>query len=119
MVSSICEHQQATLKPYPSSNPNSLLNPTSEKTFSVKKSSSQASGMDKSRDVFIAGSQRMNNKAKENTMRKEVISRRQIVQDEEDVNDLAEAFIKNFRSQLKMQREESLKRFHEMIGRGV
>ncbi|KAF4371155.1 hypothetical protein F8388_020882 [Cannabis sativa] len=38
-------------------------------------------------------------------------------EEEDDVNTLAEAFIKNFRNQLKIQREESFKRFHEMIGR--
>ncbi|PON42962.1 hypothetical protein TorRG33x02_334710 [Trema orientale] len=74
--------------------------------------------MEQSREVFIAGCQRMNNKVRESP-RKEVTSRRQSVRDEEDVNDLAEAFIKNFRNQLKIQREESMKRFHEMIGRGV
>ncbi|KAJ6944697.1 hypothetical protein NC652_009905 [Populus alba x Populus x berolinensis] len=30
----------------------------------------------------------------------------------EDINEKAEAFIKNFRDQLKIQREDSLKRFH-------
>ncbi|KAF4363129.1 hypothetical protein F8388_009782 [Cannabis sativa] len=40
-------------------------------------------------------------------------------EEEDDVNTLAEAFIKNFRNQLKIQREESFKRFHEMIGRVI
>lgn len=74
--------------------------------------------MDQSREIHIEGCQGMNKKVREST-RKEVVSRRQIIQDEEDVSDLAEAFTKNFRNQLKIQREESLKRFHEMIGRGV
>ncbi|PON65194.1 hypothetical protein PanWU01x14_119000 [Parasponia andersonii] len=74
--------------------------------------------MEQSREVFIAGCQRMNKKVRESP-RKEVVSRWQSVRDEEDVDDLAEAFIKNFRNQLKIQREESMKRFHEMIGRGV
>ncbi|KAL9386213.1 hypothetical protein Peur_019337 [Populus x canadensis] len=30
----------------------------------------------------------------------------------EDINEKADAFIKNFRDQLKIQREDSLKRFH-------
>ena len=42
-----------------------------------------------------------------------------IIEDEGDINELADAFIKNFRNQLKIQREESFKRFQEMIGRGV
>ncbi|KAJ6713461.1 COTTON FIBER PROTEIN [Salix purpurea] len=37
----------------------------------------------------------------------------------EDINEKAEAFIKNFRLQLKIQRQDSLKRFREMISRGV
>ncbi|KAK3443507.1 hypothetical protein EUGRSUZ_B03622 [Eucalyptus grandis] len=36
-----------------------------------------------------------------------------------DINELADAFIRNFRNQLRIQREESLKRFQEMISRGV
>ncbi|CAL5354242.1 unnamed protein product [Camellia sinensis] len=36
-----------------------------------------------------------------------------------DINQLAEDFIKNFRNQLKIQREDSLKRFKEMIARGT
>ncbi|KAL7203000.1 hypothetical protein ACSBR1_034447 [Camellia fascicularis] len=36
-----------------------------------------------------------------------------------DINQLAEDFIKNFRKQLKIQREDSLKRFREMIARGT
>ncbi|KAG5227549.1 hypothetical protein IMY05_016G0006200 [Salix suchowensis] len=37
----------------------------------------------------------------------------------EDINEKAEAFIKNFRLQVKIQRQDSLKRFREMISRGV
>ncbi|KAL3752056.1 hypothetical protein ACJRO7_012813 [Eucalyptus globulus] len=36
-----------------------------------------------------------------------------------DINELADAFIRNFRNQLRIQREESFKRFQEMISRGV
>ncbi|KAJ6945053.1 hypothetical protein NC651_000165 [Populus alba x Populus x berolinensis] len=37
----------------------------------------------------------------------------------EDINEKADAFIKNFRHQLKIQRQDSLKRFQEMISRGA
>uniref|UniRef100_A0A7N0UFA8 Uncharacterized protein n=1 Tax=Kalanchoe fedtschenkoi TaxID=63787 RepID=A0A7N0UFA8_KALFE len=37
----------------------------------------------------------------------------------EDINDLADAFIKNFRNQLRIQREESFKRFRDMLARGT
>jgi len=37
----------------------------------------------------------------------------------EDINEKADAFIKNFRHQLKIQRQDSLKRFQERISRGV
>ncbi|PQP93825.1 hypothetical protein Pyn_10035 [Prunus yedoensis var. nudiflora] len=36
-----------------------------------------------------------------------------------DINEMADAFIKKFRNQLKIQREESFKRFQEMIAHGV
>ncbi|KAF3444420.1 hypothetical protein FNV43_RR14112 [Rhamnella rubrinervis] len=67
-----------------------------------------------------ADSRRMQHKEKEN-VRKQTVSRQRIVHDDDrdDINKLADAFIKNFRNQLKLQREESLKRFHEMIARGV
>lgn len=38
---------------------------------------------------------------------------------EEDINDLADAFIKKFRNQLRIQRHESFKRFQEMLARGT
>jgi erythromycin esterase-like protein len=37
----------------------------------------------------------------------------------EDINEKADAFIKNFRHQLKIQHQDSLKRFQERISRGV
>lgn len=37
----------------------------------------------------------------------------------EDINELADAFIKKFRNQLQIQRDESFKRFQEMIARGT
>jgi hypothetical protein len=37
----------------------------------------------------------------------------------EDINEKADAFIKNFRHQLKIQRQDSLKRLQGMISRGV
>lgn len=73
--------------------------------------------MDHQREASINGSQGMNNE-KDKT-RKQMVGRRIIVEDERDINDLADAFIKNFRSQLKIQREESFKRFQETIARGV
>lgn len=37
----------------------------------------------------------------------------------EDVNKLADDFIKNFRKQLKFEREKSFKQFQEMLSRGT
>ena len=37
----------------------------------------------------------------------------------EDVDKLADDFISKFKNQLKIEREDSLKRFKEMIARGV
>ncbi|KAK2999742.1 hypothetical protein RJ639_024672 [Escallonia herrerae] len=51
---------------------------------------------------------------------KRTTARRFAVEDEGvDINKRADSFIKKFRNQLKIQREESFKRFHEMIGRGT
>lgn len=52
--------------------------------------------------------------------RNQTSSIRIIVEDgRADIDERADAFIKNFRKQLKIQREESFKRFQEMIARGV
>ncbi|KAF4366035.1 hypothetical protein F8388_020886 [Cannabis sativa] len=67
--------------------------------------------MDSSREVFKATV--MNNKGKE------AVSRRQLGREEKDVDDLAEAFIKNFHNCLKKEREETLKRLHERKCRGI
>ncbi|KAE8036978.1 hypothetical protein FH972_009607 [Carpinus fangiana] len=76
--------------------------------------------MDHQKDVSVSGSQGMMNKEKNNG-RKQVVNRRlRGVEDDGDhINELADAFIKNFRNQLKIQREESFKRFQEMVARGV
>lgn len=78
--------------------------------------------MDNSKEssTSASDSRRTQYKEKEHA-RKQTVSRQRIVHDDDkdDINELADAFIKNFRNQLKIQRVESLKRFHEMIARGV
>lgn len=78
--------------------------------------------MDNSKEFLTSGSDNrgMQYREKENA-RKQTVSTQRIVHgdDRDDINELADAFIKNFRNQLKIQREQSLKRFYEMIGRGV
>ncbi|WOG82861.1 hypothetical protein DCAR_0102030 [Daucus carota subsp. sativus] len=39
--------------------------------------------------------------------------------DTQDINKMADDFINNFRKQLRLQREESLRRYREMISRGA
>lgn len=39
--------------------------------------------------------------------------------DNQDIDKMADDFIKNFRKQLRLQREESLKRYREMMNRGA
>lgn len=74
--------------------------------------------MDARREVAANGNHRVH-KEKETT-KKLAMSRRMIAADEQaDINEKADAFIKKFRNQLKIQREESFKRFQEMIARGV
>ncbi|TXG73086.1 hypothetical protein EZV62_001665 [Acer yangbiense] len=73
-------------------------------------------------DAFIKNFRNHNEKndKKSDTKRKERMVRRLPVEDGKgDINELADAFIKNFRNQLRIQREESFKRFQEMIARGV
>jgi hypothetical protein len=75
--------------------------------------------MDHQKDVSVSGSQGMMNKEKNNG-RKQMVNRQlRGVEDDGDINELADAFIKNFRNQLKIQREESFKRFQELVARGV
>ncbi|KAB2607513.1 hypothetical protein D8674_007230 [Pyrus ussuriensis x Pyrus communis] len=77
--------------------------------------------MDVRREVAAAGGSKRIQKEKENTMKKQMVSRRMNAADdqESDVNEMADAFIIKFRNQLKIQREESFKRFQDMIARGV
>ncbi|EEF27703.1 conserved hypothetical protein [Ricinus communis] len=52
--------------------------------------------------------------------RKGTASRQWIAEDKRgDINLLADVFIKNFHNQLKIQREDSIKRYKEMIARGA
>ncbi|KAF8041097.1 hypothetical protein BT93_B3118 [Corymbia citriodora subsp. variegata] len=62
--------------------------------------------------------QRVSEKGRENNETR-VTRKRLDVDANADIDELADAFIKNFRNQLRIQREESFKRFYEMISRGV
>ncbi|KAK3030104.1 hypothetical protein RJ639_038853 [Escallonia herrerae] len=75
--------------------------------------------MDSHTKVSSSGSHRkVDMKSEGDTKR--TTARRFAVEDERvDINKQADSFIKKFRNQLKIQREESFKRFHEMIGRGT
>ncbi|KAK0605421.1 hypothetical protein LWI29_026589 [Acer saccharum] len=77
--------------------------------------------MEHHREVIVyANASNEKNDKKSDTKRKERMVRRLPVEDGKgDINELADAFIKNFRNQLRIQREESFKRFQEMIARGV
>lgn len=75
--------------------------------------------MEHPREFIVHGRSDKNDK-KSDTRRNEWMTRRLPVEDGKgDINELADAFIKNFHNQLRIQREESLKRFQEMIARGV
>ncbi|KAJ9555397.1 hypothetical protein OSB04_010011 [Centaurea solstitialis] len=52
-------------------------------------------------------------------MKQRVPKRFEVVEERIDIDKKADDFIKNFRNQLKIQRAESIKRFHEMINRAV
>ncbi|KAL7594572.1 hypothetical protein Lser_V15G29276 [Lactuca serriola] len=52
-------------------------------------------------------------------MTERIPRRFEVTEDRSDIDKRADDFIKNFRNQLKIQRVESLKRFHEMINRGT
>jgi len=57
----------------------------------------------------------------ESSDRKRILMSRQTVMEneKEDVNKMADAFINNFRKQLKIERENSFRRFQDMINRGA
>lgn len=76
--------------------------------------------MEHHREAASSNGQKMTDKESD-AQRRQRMRRRVIVEDEKkgDINELAEAFIKNFRNQLKMQRDDSFKRFQEMIARGT
>ncbi|KAJ0084597.1 hypothetical protein Patl1_29950 [Pistacia atlantica] len=73
--------------------------------------------MDHPREIFIHGGHEMTQR-KSHTKRTESKTSQVIVEDheKEDINAQADAFIKNFRNQLRIQRDESFKRYQEMIG---
>ncbi|KAM1254452.1 hypothetical protein TB2_028316 [Malus domestica] len=77
--------------------------------------------MDVREEAASAGGSKRMQKEKENTVKKQTVNRRMNAADDQegDVNEMADAFIKKFRNQLKIQREESFKRFQEMLARGV
>ncbi|KAK6937022.1 Protein of unknown function DUF761, plant [Dillenia turbinata] len=63
--------------------------------------------------------ERMNERETDGGRRKS-IERRAILQEQgEDINELAEAFIKNFRNQLRIQRIESFERYQDMLARST
>ncbi|KAL2343335.1 hypothetical protein Fmac_004620 [Flemingia macrophylla] len=57
----------------------------------------------------------------ESSDRKKLLTSRQIAMEneKEDIDNMADAFIRNFRKQLKIEREKSFKRFQDMINRGT
>lgn len=74
--------------------------------------------MDIPREVAASASHWIQ-KEKESTKKQKVNRRMNAANEQGDINEMADAFIKKFRNQLKIQREESFKRFQEMIARGV
>ncbi|QCD84432.1 hypothetical protein DEO72_LG2g4786 [Vigna unguiculata] len=66
-------------------------------------------------------SNKRSNGESESSERKKLLMSRKIVMEneKEDVNKMADAFINNFRKQLKIERENSFRRFQDMINRGA
>ncbi|TXG73085.1 hypothetical protein EZV62_001664 [Acer yangbiense] len=76
--------------------------------------------MEHHREAFVYVRHEMNDMKSTTTKSKAVMTRRLLVdEDKGDINERADAFIKNFHNQLWIQREESIKRCPEMISRGV
>jgi hypothetical protein len=75
--------------------------------------------MDNQND-FSGSVTNINMKAKHSMDRKEyMVSRVVFLENEEDINMKADTFITNFRKQLKIERQESLQRFHQMTRRSA
>ena len=70
--------------------------------------------MEHNREVLTRGSHETKDKRTTKTTRRLIVG-----EERGDINELADAFIKNFRNQLKIQRDESFKRYQEMLARGV
>ncbi|KAI4345338.1 hypothetical protein L6164_012470 [Bauhinia variegata] len=75
--------------------------------------------MDHQNELSGNGSHKVSSNMESNNRRKQLMGRQIILDyDTEDVNKMADAFIKSFRRQLKIEREESFKRSQDMISRG-
>nr|KYP35703.1 hypothetical protein KK1_043246 [Cajanus cajan] len=70
-------------------------------------------------ELFGSGtSKRISNESSDS--KRLLMSRQMVMENEkEDINKMADAFISNFRKQLKIEREKSFKRFQDMINRGA
>lgn len=74
--------------------------------------------MNRTQEGLSRGSSRTN--AVKNVEEKRTTTRKfMMLNEKNDVNKLAEDFIKNFQKQLQLQRDESFKHFQEMINRGA
>ncbi|KAL3609072.1 hypothetical protein D5086_000092 [Populus alba] len=95
-----------------------LILPIKYKGFALSSSSSQAY-MESHKEVAKHDGLNIDDR-KSDGRRKTRMRNWLVVEDGwDDINEKAEAFIKNFRNQLKIQRQDSLKRFQEMISRGA
>lgn len=65
-----------------------------------------------------SGSHKTNKKESSNG-RTEFFRRTVLEHESEDINTMADAFIKNFRRQLKLEKDASFKRFQDMINRSA
>ncbi|KAJ0084599.1 hypothetical protein Patl1_29956 [Pistacia atlantica] len=78
--------------------------------------------MERRGEVSMHRRHEMNDTIKKGDMKRgERRTRGLIVEDDEkgDINTQADAFIRNFKNQLRIHREESFKRYQEIIARGV
>lgn len=78
--------------------------------------------MNPNQEVFSSGGNLMINVKKKEAEKISSRTSRWVATEKErggDIDKMAEDFINKFRNQLKIQREDSLKRFREMIARGT
>ncbi|KAJ4724072.1 T4.17 protein [Melia azedarach] len=81
----------------------------------AKNLSNEAAYVKHQRNISMYGSYEVNQKTGKEKMTRQLIGEDK----KKDVNELADAFIKNFYNRLRIEQEEPFNRYQKMVARGV